>query len=552
MSCISCPLVLKIKLFDLQERTSFCIYSKDGPQIISLKNKLKTFNFEILLKTCSIVILMINFEFEEGNSMTFTESLNCNTQNETIWKSSAKFELENLNILKKIRIQSFEDENNEILTLFLDEEFLIEYCQESKLHFNSYSYQQELSDDFCIINDEITNRFSNAFEKPMNEISRIFSSNKQTCLFDSIIYVLGDIYDDDGHKIYCNDFNDYQLKEAEEKEIIALNITRTCNFRIIFKIKFPDFASTEEIINIFKNELYITDVENLSDTIRIKCQKNQIIIIEPKRQKLEIFYEDPLNSSYFMKDVFSILVFIRKLENYNIISDFQEYKCETQIENFSRSGRFTIIYKQIIFDQSVPQMKPISDVFLWCVLLRDWVPITQVTVRNNSLLLFLYSEKYSIYIELKSLLSLHYEQNKKNEQIIVFVSKENLEYHFKAKNENFTNLITKTFNIHSSPIENLFKKNNSINFRKLDSIVKDGSSCFFKDCLLKFKFSYRKNFSKIEMSNYTSDTGWGCMIRAGQSLLAETLTKCINYEQIQVLSFHSTLVNQIFPGCSIA
>jgi len=35
-----------------------------------------------------------------------------------------------------------------------------------------------------------------------------------------------------------------------------------------------------------------------------------------------------------------------------------------------------------------------------------------------------------------------------------------------------------------------------------------------------FWFSYRKDFPKIEPSNFTSDVGWGCMLRTSQMLLA--------------------------------
>ncbi|ORY94138.1 hypothetical protein BCR43DRAFT_443653 [Syncephalastrum racemosum] len=46
---------------------------------------------------------------------------------------------------------------------------------------------------------------------------------------------------------------------------------------------------------------------------------------------------------------------------------------------------------------------------------------------------------------------------------------------------------------------------------------------FYEDWLTKLWMTYRHNYPPIRPSNYTTDIGWGCMLRSGQSLLANTL-----------------------------
>lgn len=41
----------------------------------------------------------------------------------------------------------------------------------------------------------------------------------------------------------------------------------------------------------------------------------------------------------------------------------------------------------------------------------------------------------------------------------------------------------------------------------------------------RFWFTYRKNFSKIGGHGPTSDQGWGCMLRAGQMMMSETISR---------------------------
>ncbi len=48
---------------------------------------------------------------------------------------------------------------------------------------------------------------------------------------------------------------------------------------------------------------------------------------------------------------------------------------------------------------------------------------------------------------------------------------------------------------------------------------------FFGDFQSRFWFTYRKGFPRIEPSLFTTDAGWGCMLRTGQSLMAEAFAR---------------------------
>ena len=41
----------------------------------------------------------------------------------------------------------------------------------------------------------------------------------------------------------------------------------------------------------------------------------------------------------------------------------------------------------------------------------------------------------------------------------------------------------------------------------------------------RYWFTYRKGFAQIGGSGPSSDQGWGCMLRAGQMMLAETISQ---------------------------
>lgn len=48
---------------------------------------------------------------------------------------------------------------------------------------------------------------------------------------------------------------------------------------------------------------------------------------------------------------------------------------------------------------------------------------------------------------------------------------------------------------------------------------------FVEDFRTRFWFTYRRNFPRIEPSLFTTDLGWGCMLRTGQCLMAEALAR---------------------------
>jgi len=55
--------------------------------------------------------------------------------------------------------------------------------------------------------------------------------------------------------------------------------------------------------------------------------------------------------------------------------------------------------------------------------------------------------------------------------------------------------------------------------------AKDKFARFWNDFRSLFWFSYRKDFAAISPSTYTSDLGWGCMLRSGQMMLAQAICR---------------------------
>ncbi|KAG0095699.1 Cysteine protease atg4b [Podila epicladia] len=62
---------------------------------------------------------------------------------------------------------------------------------------------------------------------------------------------------------------------------------------------------------------------------------------------------------------------------------------------------------------------------------------------------------------------------------------------------------------------------------------------FMQDFQSRMWFTYRKDIARIEPSFYTSDAGWGCMMRTGQSLLAEAFVQIMLGRGWRVSGAHS-------------
>ena len=55
--------------------------------------------------------------------------------------------------------------------------------------------------------------------------------------------------------------------------------------------------------------------------------------------------------------------------------------------------------------------------------------------------------------------------------------------------------------------------------------IESGIAAFYEDFASRIWLTYRRNFEEFKGSQVTTDIGWGCMIRSGQMLVANTLVQ---------------------------
>lgn len=93
-----------------------------------------------------------------------------------------------------------------------------------------------------------------------------------------------------------------------------------------------------------------------------------------------------------------------------------------------------------------------------------------------------------------------------------------LGFHYKTKTKyNFDVPVCLLGQVYQSKINGSVE---SIERRRLDAHVE---TLFRLDVTSRLYFTYRRHFASMLGTHYTSDSGWGCMLRSGQMILAQGL-----------------------------